>query len=252
MFQGPRMPYGIFLGIVLQAFQQLTGANYFFYYGTVVFNGADDPWRCQFRHDIRRSHFGRRKLLITGGMWMFVCFMAFPSVGHFSLNVRDPPQTPRAGKAMVVFACLFITGFAMTWGPTSLSFIRRDTAPNWLWNFLIGFFTPFITGDIDFAYGYVFAECLFAAVVIVYFCVLEGKGKTFEEMDMMYVMRVPAWNRSKWVPPPPEHRITTAQALDRRTAVGIDRAESSDKQDADSDGGHHQHIDDSGAGPSSA
>ncbi|GAQ05629.1 hypothetical protein ALT_2950 [Aspergillus lentulus] len=144
----------------------------------------------------------------------------------------------------------------MTWGPTVWAIvaelIRRDTAPNWLWNFLIGFFTPFITGDIDFAYGYVFAECLFAAVVIVYFCVLEGKGKTFEEMDMMYVMRVPAWNRSKWVPPPPEHRITTAQALDRRTAVGIDRAESSDKQDADSDGGHHQHIDDSGAGPSSA
>jgi SP family sugar:H+ symporter-like MFS transporter len=126
------------------------------------------------------------------------------------------------------------------------------TASNWLWNFLIGFFTPFITGDIDFAYGYVFAGCLFAGVVIVYFCVLEGKGKTLEEMDMMYVMRVPAWKSSKWVPPPPEHQITTAQALDRRTAVGIDRAESSGKQDADSDWGHHRHIDDSGAGPSSA
>jgi SP family sugar:H+ symporter-like MFS transporter len=116
----------------------------------------------------------------------------------------------------------------------------------------IGLFTPFITGDIDFAYGYVFAGCLFAGVVIVYFCVLEGKGKTLEEMDMMYVMRVPAWKSSKWVPPPPEHQITTAQALDRRTAVEIDRAESSGRQDADSDWGHHQHIDDSGAGPSSA
>ncbi|EAW19401.1 sugar porter family MFS transporter [Aspergillus fischeri NRRL 181] len=278
MFQGPRMPYRIFLGIVLQALQQLTGANYFFYYGTVVFNGAGirNTYVTQmilggvnfgttFGGLYVIEHFGRRKSLITGGIWMFVCFMVFASVGHFSLNVHDPPQTPGAGKAMVVFACLFITGFAMTWGPMVWAIVAElypsryrakamalATASNWLWNFLIGFFTPFITGDIDFAYGYVFAGCLFAGVVIVYFCVLEGKGKTLEEMDMMYVMHVPAWKSSKWVPPPPEHRITTAQALDRRTAVGIDRAESSGKQDADSDWAHHQHIDDGGIGPSSA
>ena len=32
MFQAPRMAYRIILGVVLQALQQLTGANYFFYY----------------------------------------------------------------------------------------------------------------------------------------------------------------------------------------------------------------------------
>lgn len=32
MMQAPRMPYRIALGMVLQALQQLTGANYFFYY----------------------------------------------------------------------------------------------------------------------------------------------------------------------------------------------------------------------------
>lgn len=32
MFQAPRMSHRIVLGVVLQAFQQLTGANYFFYY----------------------------------------------------------------------------------------------------------------------------------------------------------------------------------------------------------------------------
>jgi SP family sugar:H+ symporter-like MFS transporter len=37
MFTAPRMPYRIALGVVLQALQQLTGANYFFYYGTVIF-----------------------------------------------------------------------------------------------------------------------------------------------------------------------------------------------------------------------
>ncbi|BCS27480.1 uncharacterized protein APUU_60528A [Aspergillus puulaauensis] len=36
MFQGPRMSYRIILGVALQAFQQLTGANYFFYYEAMV------------------------------------------------------------------------------------------------------------------------------------------------------------------------------------------------------------------------
>lgn len=36
MMQAPRMPYRIALGMVLQALQQLTGANYFFYYVSVV------------------------------------------------------------------------------------------------------------------------------------------------------------------------------------------------------------------------
>jgi SP family sugar:H+ symporter-like MFS transporter len=35
MIRAPRMLYRILLGIGLQMFQQLTGANYFFYYGTV-------------------------------------------------------------------------------------------------------------------------------------------------------------------------------------------------------------------------
>jgi MFS transporter, SP family, sugar:H+ symporter len=37
MFRAPRMRYRILLGVVLQMFQQLTGANYFFYYGTTIF-----------------------------------------------------------------------------------------------------------------------------------------------------------------------------------------------------------------------
>jgi len=34
---GPRMAYRTILGVVLQALQQLTGANFFFYYGTTIF-----------------------------------------------------------------------------------------------------------------------------------------------------------------------------------------------------------------------
>jgi SP family sugar:H+ symporter-like MFS transporter len=80
--------------------------------------------------------------------------------------------------------------------------MAMSTASNWTWNFLIAFFTPFITGAIDFRYGYVFAGCNFAAGIIVYFFVIEGQGRTLEEIDTMYLERVPPWRSSTWVATP--------------------------------------------------
>ena len=76
-----------------------------------------------------------------------------------------------------------------------------STASNWFWNFLIAFFTPFIIGDIDFRYGYVFAACNLLACGVVYFFVLEGQGRTLEEIDTMYITHVTPWESSKWVAP---------------------------------------------------
>ncbi|KAH2977135.1 hypothetical protein KXW58_006070 [Aspergillus fumigatus] len=76
---------------------KLTGANYFFYYGTVVSNGAGIrvtyvtqmivggvSLGTTFGGLYVIEHYGRRKLLITRGVWMFVCFMGFATVGNFS------------------------------------------------------------------------------------------------------------------------------------------------------------------------
>jgi len=160
------------------------------------------------------EHYGRRRSLIIGALWMFVCFMIFASVGHFALDQQFPERTKPAGVAMVVFACFFILGFASTWGPMVWTIIAElypsqyraramslATASNWLWNFLLAFFTPFITGDIDFRFGYVFAGCLFLAAGLVYVAVIEGQGRTLEEIDTMYLMKVKPWNSSKFVFP---------------------------------------------------
>jgi SP family sugar:H+ symporter-like MFS transporter len=72
------------------------------------------------------------------------------------------------------------------------------------WNFLLAFFTPFIVGDIDFRYGYVFAACNVLGGLIVYFFVIEGQGRTVEELDTMYIEKVVPWQSTKWVAPPPE------------------------------------------------
>ncbi|KAF5617598.1 major facilitator superfamily transporter [Fusarium tjaetaba] len=246
MFKAPRMAYRIFIGMSLQMFQQLTGANYFFYYGTTIFQSVSiNSYKTQIILNTINflvtfiglyivEHYGRRKSLIAGSTWMFICFLVFASVGHFSLNRDDPTKTQGAGIAMIVFACLFILGFATTWGPMIWTIMAEifpsryrakgmalSTASNWLWNFLLAFFTPFITKDIDFRYGYVFAGCNVLGGLLVYFFVIEGQGRTLEEIDTMYLEKVNPIKSAKWVPPPPEEmaRIRKQAGTDLETAV---------------------------------
>ncbi|KAL1302098.1 hypothetical protein AAFC00_002534 [Neodothiora populina] len=238
VFTGPRMLYRVCLGVGLQILQQLTGANFFFYYGTTIFQatGINNSYvtamilggvnfGCTFGGLYVVENFGRRKALIFGGFWMFACFMVFASVGHFSLDRVTPQNSPGAGTAMIVFACLFIAGYAMTWAPIVWCVVGElypsryralamgiATSGNWVFNFLISFFTPFITGDIDYRYGYVFAACNFAGSFVAYFFLCEHQGRTLEEIDTMYILHVKPWKSSKWEPPEGED-LVTADAL---------------------------------------
>ena len=80
IFTGPRTAY--ILGVVLQALQQLTGANFFFYYGTIIFvaTGLSNSFVtqiilgtvnvvCTFPGLWFVDRCGRRKCLILGGAW---------------------------------------------------------------------------------------------------------------------------------------------------------------------------------------
>ncbi|GJN70999.1 hexose transporter hxt1 [Purpureocillium lilacinum] len=230
MFRAPRMAYRIALGVALQMFQQLTGANYFFYYGTTIFKSVQiDSFITQIILNTINfattflglyivEHYGRRKSLIGGAAWMFVCLMIFASVGHFVLDVDDPASTPTPGIVLIVFGSLFVLGFATTWGPMIWTIqaelfpsryrakgMALGTASNWIWNFCIGFFTPFIVKAIDYSYGYVFAGCNFVAALLVYFFVVEGQGRTLEEIDTMYLEGVKPWRSTGWEPPSAEH-----------------------------------------------
>lgn len=269
MFRAPRMAYRILLGAGLQMFQQLSksnpvlhwflsfpheiltdsptaGANYFFYYGTTIFRSVSiDSYITQIILNTINfvvtfiglylvEHYGRRKSLIAGSIWMFICFLIFASVGHFSLDRTTPQNTQSAGIAMIVFACLFILGFATTWGPMIWTIMAEifpsryrakgmaiSTASNWLWNFLLAFFTPFITKAIDFRYGYVFAGCNILGGLIVYLFVIEGQGRTLEEIDTMYLEHVNPRKSSQWEPPPPDEmaKIRRKAGTDLETAV---------------------------------
>lgn len=160
---------------------------------------------------------GRRNALIAGALWMMVCFLVYSFVGHFKLDKTNPANTPQAGNVLIVFSCLFIVAFATTWGPLVWTVVAElypakyrapamalATASNWLWNFLMSFFTRFITDAIDYLYGLVFAGCCAALVLVVFFFLIESKDRTLEEIDTMYLLHVNPITSSKWTDKLPE------------------------------------------------
>ncbi|CCF55990.1 hypothetical protein KAFR_0A05550 [Kazachstania africana CBS 2517] len=231
----------LLMGAMIQSLQQLTGDNYFFYYGTTIFQsvGMNDSFETSIVLGIVNfastfvgiyvvERYGRRRCLLWGSASMTACMVVFASVGVTRLwpNGKGNGSSKGAGNCMIVFTCFYIFCFATTWAPIPFV-INSETFPlrvkskcmavaqacNWLWGFLIGFFTPFITGAIDFYYGYVFMGCLCFSYFYVFFFVPETKGLTLEEVNTMWEEGVLPWKSDSWVPPTRRGADYDAEAL---------------------------------------
>nr|CAI6496630.1 ASN_HP1_G0024140.mRNA.1.CDS.1 [Saccharomyces cerevisiae] len=229
LFTGkPAMFQRTMMGIMIQSLQQLTGDNYFFYYGTIVFQavGLSDSFETSIVFGVVNffstccslytvDRFGRRNCLMWGAVGMVCCYVVYASVGVTRLwpNGQNNGSSKGAGNCMICFACFYIFCFATTWAPIAYVVISEcfplrvkskcmsiASAANWIWGFLISFFTPFITGAINFYYGYVFMGCMVFAYFYVFFFVPETKGLSLEEVNDMYAEGVLPWKSASWVP----------------------------------------------------
>lgn len=126
--------YRTILGIVLQAGQQLTGANYFFYYGTQIFTsaGLSDQFvtqlilggvnfACTFAGLYILERFGRRNPLIVGAAGMVVFLVVFATAG-----TAGDSTTYGIGVTQIVAAVFFIMFYATTWGPGIWLFVGES------------------------------------------------------------------------------------------------------------------------------
>ena len=106
------------------------------------------------------------------------------------------PTRTRAKQGALATASNWYVSFHSTPSPAFLL-----TLPPRLWNFLLAFFTPFITGAIDFRYGFVFAACNLAGAVVVFLFLYESSELSLEGVDQMY--NDPAckpWTSRTWAP----------------------------------------------------
>ncbi|GAA5998918.1 hypothetical protein JCM5350_005490 [Sporobolomyces pararoseus] len=255
-----KLLYRTLLLMTLQALQQLTGANYFFYFGSSILGGVglDDEFVsqiilgavnfvCTFGGIYIMERFGRRTPLIIGGLWQSAWLFVYAIAG----TVRDPLTDQGIGKLMIVATCLFIAGYATTWAPGVWTLVgetpRNDaraktgalaTASNWLWNFLLAFFTSFITSDIGFSYGFVFAGCNLAGAIIVFFFLYESSNLSLENVDRMYNdPNCKPWTSKKWIPEGHESRGDYANGRKAEGKIGGEKPQHRELADDDSQEG---------------
>lgn len=201
----PMLGVRLLIGIFVMSFQQLSGINYFFYYGTTIFERTSmDPYAvtmilssvnfiATFGGLYTVEAFGRRTCLLAGSIGMFCCMLIFASVGSFGMN------SDAAYAVMIASTCVYLIFFATTLGPVTFALVSElfpmrtkstsmavCTSFNWMFNFLISFLTPIIASRIGFLYGYFFAGCLLVSAIFAWVMVPETKNMTETDIDALY------------------------------------------------------------------
>lgn len=209
-------------GVLCQAFQQLTGVNFIFYFGTTFFNSAGvNGFVVSLATNIVNvgstipgillmEIVGRRGMLLSGAAGMSISQLIVAIVGVAG-------NGDSAQKCLVAFTCIFIAFFAATWGPcawvvvgelyplrTRAKSVALCAASNWLWNWGIAYATPYM---VDADYGnlgtnvfFIWGGCNCLCFVYAWFLIYETKGLSLEQVDELYENVPHAWKSASFVP----------------------------------------------------
>ncbi|KAJ5646080.1 Major facilitator-type transporter ecdD [Penicillium lividum] len=226
-FKGGFAPRGnlrrVIMGTALQMFQQWTGINFIFYYGTTFFQevGLNNPFLMSTIMNIVNvvttpasfymiEKLGRRSLLIYGAAVMMFCEFIVAIVGV------TKEGTHAASVCLIVFTCFYIASFAVTWGPAAWVVIGEiyplpirakgvalATASNWIWNCVIAVITPYMVdeseGNLKVKVFFVWGSALLLCLLFAFFIIPETKGLSLEQVDKMLEETTPMTS-AKWVP----------------------------------------------------
>lgn len=166
------------------------------------------------------DRFGRRPALLIGSFlmmsWLFISGALQGAYG--SPNPRTNPVLnditwviaghKSVSKAVVACSYLFVASFATTWGPTSWTYpaeifpsqirakaVSLATASNWAWNCALAFAVPPLLWSINWKMYMLFAAFNGAAFIHMFLTAYETKGKTLEEMDVIFDSGRWAWQK---------------------------------------------------------
>ncbi|KAF8248389.1 general substrate transporter [Wilcoxina mikolae CBS 423.85] len=224
----PRTVKRVVLGVSLQMWSQLCGMNVMMYYIVYVMQGAgiNDPLltaSIQYIINVAMTipaiiyidKLGRRPALLVGSFLMMSwLFISGAIQGAYGEPETDPTQPitwklvnkPAQAKAVIACSYLFVATFATTWGPISWTMpsevfphkvrakaVSLSTASNWAWNCGLAFAVPPLLRSINWKMYMVFGTFNGLAFIHMFLTAPETKGKTLEEMDVVFDSGIPAW-----------------------------------------------------------
>ncbi|KAH6629147.1 hypothetical protein C7974DRAFT_310842 [Boeremia exigua] len=205
------------LGIASQFFQQICGINLITYYATFVFENSlgFGPSMSRLLAAANGTEYflasllaiplieraGRRRLMLFGAFGQMASMAIL--AGSSSTAVIDELGAPRLSTRYGVVATVFLFGFntffaigwlGMSWlYPAEITSLRiriqanaLSTCSNWLSNFLIVMITPPAFANLQYNTYTMFAVFNAALLPAVYFLFPEPKGRSLEELDVIF------------------------------------------------------------------
>ncbi|CCE62062.1 hypothetical protein TPHA_0B03900 [Tetrapisispora phaffii CBS 4417] len=178
---------------------------------------------------------GRRPILIIGGIFMFSWLFAVAGLlatysvpapngfnGDDTVRIRIPDSEPAAAKGVIACCYLFVCSFAPTWGigiwiycSEIFNNVERakgsalSASVNWAFNFALAMFVPSAFKNITWKTYIIFGVFSVALTIQTFLMFPETKGKTLEEIDMMWAANIPAWKTASFEPVLPEIDLST-------------------------------------------
>ncbi|KAK6516514.1 hypothetical protein TWF506_006421 [Arthrobotrys conoides] len=219
LFQkGTRNRIGI--GLLLMAFQNLTGVNIITYYSPRIFEtlgiqGTDTKLFATGFYGVAKTlgmmifsvwlveKVGRRRGLIWGA---FIGSIPMWYLGGYVLK-NDPTgaaargDVARSGWGYLVMVCVYLYGLiycatwqGITWVYCSEIFpldirmlcVAITTADQWLWSFIISRTTPYMITSLGYGTYMFFASLMVCMGIWAWWFVPETKGKSLEEMEGIF------------------------------------------------------------------
>nr|AEB31260.1 xylose transporter [Scheffersomyces stipitis] len=157
----------------------MTGINSIVYWFSTI-----PPW-------FLVDHWGRKPILISGGLSMGIC------IGLIAVVILlDKSFTPSMVAVLVI---IYNASFGYSWGPIGFLIppevmplavrskgVSISTATNWFANFVVGQMTPILQQRLGWGtYLFPAGSCIISVIVVIFFYP-ETKGVELEDMDSVF------------------------------------------------------------------
>lgn len=211
----PGNRYRFLSGFIIMFWQQFSGTNSIGYYAPQIFQtvGVSKTNSALFATGVYGTvkvittaiflvigidKLGRRKSLMFGAAWMMTMMFIIGGVLHTHPPV-DVNTVSSASIAMVAMIYLYVIGYSASWGPIPWVYLSEifptrlrsygvgmGAATQWLFNFVITEITPNAVSHIGWKTFIMFGCFCFGMGVWVFFFVKETKGRSLEDMDIIF------------------------------------------------------------------